>query len=265
MHDQYYEAPLHRRTLRKTAASAEEAVRLVEQTRKKGKQGEHANKRYDKMLALKENPNLNPKFQGLTKEEIQKLIEKKKFTGAELSRIEAGKLTSGQNLKALGHELKGQKYTPGAVLKRGWDVQGEGGGGYMGGTRMGRYIGLGGKSMTGMFAVGDAKDAVNKVDPTGQGRSRTERLGYGAGGAIGGVLGGVGASKMSRMPGGGIGRFAATLGAGIGGLMGGYYVGGKAGKYLDKGISKARGTQSGDHMQDLKRRAGFKKGKDGLY
>lgn len=267
MNAHYYDTPYHRRTLRKTAApvDADSAVRIVEQTKRKGKAGKAANKTYSNLIALAENPNLNKKYLGLTKDEVQKLIEKKNLSGAELARIEARQLTAGQNLKALGSQLKNQKYTPGAVLKRGWEVQGEGGGGYMGGTRMGRYIGLGGKSMTGMFAVGDAKDAVNKVDPTGQGRSRTERVGYGAGGAIGGVLGGVGASKMSRVPGGGVGRFAATLGLGIGGLLGGYYAGGKAGKYLDKGISKARGVDSGDYMQNLKRRAGFKKGKDGLY
>jgi len=267
MNAHYYDTPYHRRTLRKTAASVspEDAIRAVQATERKGKAGEAAEKQYSKMLALAENPNLDPKYLGLTKEEVQKLIEKKNLTGAEFSRIDAKQLKAGQNLKALGHQLKNQKYTPGAILKRGWEVQGEGGGGYMGGTRMGRYIGLGGKSMTGMFAVGDAKDAVNKVDPTGQGRSRTERVGYGAGGAIGGILGGVGASKMSRVPGGGVGRFAATLGLGIGGLMGGYYAGGKAGKYLDKGVSKMRGVDSGDYMQNLKRRAGFKKGKDGLY
>ena len=222
-----YNIPHHRRTLRKVASqvSPRDAVRLTEQTRAKGNKGAAAGKRYDRALALAKNPNLDPKYIGMTKDEVQKLISKGELTGAELSRIESSKLTGGQNIKALKHQLKNQKYNPKAILKRGWEAQGEGGGGYLGGTRMGRYIGLGGKSMTGVFAVGDLKDAINKSDPTGQGRSRTERVSYGAGGALGGVLGSVAGSKLSRVPGGGIGRFAATLGTGIGGLMGGYYVG----------------------------------------
>ena len=263
----YNSTPYHRRTLRKVASqvSAEQAVRLTEATRKKGKAGEAAGKKYDRALALAKNPNFDPKYVGMTKDEVQKLISKGELSGAELARIDASQLTSGQNYKALKHQLKGQKYNPKAMLERGWKAQGEGGGGYMMGTRMGRYVGMGGKSLTGIFAVGDAKDAVNKVDPTGQGRSRTERIGYGAGGLAGGILGSIGAANLARVPGGGIGRFAATIGAGMGGLMGGYYVGGKAGKYLDKGISAARGVDSGDYMQSLKRRAGFSRDKDGMY
>lgn len=263
----YNYVPYHRRTLRKVASpvSADQAVRLTEATRKKGKAGEAAGKRYDRALALAKNPNFDPKYVGMTKDEVQKLISKGELSGAELARIDASQLTSGQNYKALKHQLKGQKYNPKAMLERGWKAQGEGGGGYMMGTRMGRYVGMGGKSLSGIFAVGDLKDAANKTDPTGQGRSRTERLGYGAGGLAGGVLGSIGAANLARVPGGGVGRFAATLGAGIGGLMGGYYVGGKAGKYLDKGVSAARGVDSGDYMQSLKRRAGFQRGKDGMY
>lgn len=263
----YNYVPYHRRTLRKTASqmSPERAVRLTERTRKKGKAGEVAGKKYDRALALANNPNLDRRYIGMTKDEVQKLISKGELSGAELARIDASQLTSGQNYKALKEQLKNQKYNPKAMLERGWKAQGEGGGGYMAGTRMGRYVGAGGKSLTGIFAVGDLKDAVNKTDPTGQGRSRTERIGYGAGGVTGGILGSIGAKNLARVPGGGVGRFAATLGAGIGGLMGGYYVGGKAGKYLDKGISSARGVDSGDRMQSLKRRAGFKRNKDGMY
>ena len=263
----YNYVPYHRRTLRKVASpvTAEQAVRLTEATRKKGRPGETASKQYSKALALANNPNLDRRHIGKTKDEIQKLIAKREMSGADLARFDAKQLTSGQNYKVLKHQLKGQKYNPKAMLERGWKAQGEGGGGYMGGTRMGRYLGLGGKSITGLFAVGDLKDAANRTDPTGQGRSRTERLGYGAGGLAGGVLGSISAKNLARVPGGGLGRFAATLGAGMGGLMGGYYVGGKAGKYLDKGISAARGVDSGDYMQSLKRRAGFPRGKDGMY
>jgi len=263
----YNYVPHHRRTLRKVAAPVDpdRAVRLTEQTRKKGKPGIQAGKRYDQALALANNPNFDKKYMGMTKDEVQKLLTNKELSGAELARIDASKLTSGQNYKVLKDRLKNQKYNPKAVLKRGWEAQAEGGGGYMMGTRMGRYVGGGGKSLSGIFAVGDLKDAANKSDSTGQGRSRTERLGYATGGLLGGVAGSVGAKTLARVPGGGVARFATTLGAGIGGLMGGYYVGGKAGKYLDKGISRARGVQSGDHMQSLRRRAGFQQKKDGTY
>lgn len=227
---------------------------------------EGARKKREHHIALANNPNLNKAYIGLTKEEVQKMLKDKKLTGADFSKIDAKQLTMGQNLKALGHDLKNQSYTPKAMFKRGWENMGEGeGGGYLGGTRTGRHIVGGGKALGLMFAAPDFKDAYNKSDPTGQGRSRTERVGHAVGGFAGGLLGSVGANKLSRLPGGGFGRFLGTAAAGIGGMMGGYYVGGKAGKALDKGISSARGVTAGDYKQDLLRRAGAPRNKDGTY
>jgi len=226
---------------------------------------EERGKAYSNALALAESPNLDATYLGKTKEEVQKMLEGKKLTGAELNRIQASQLTAGQNLKALGSQLKNQSYTPKAMVQRGWENLGEGGGGYAGGTRIGRHNLLGGKALTGVFALGDAKDAFNKSDPTGQGRSRTERAGYATGGALGSVLGTIGATKAARIPGGGVGNLLAQAAAGIGGMIGGYYVGGKAGKYIDKGVSSARGVTAGDYKQDLIRRTGLPPKKDGTY
>ncbi len=212
-----------------------------------------ASTKYDKGISraqtLMADPNLSKQYVGKTKDQVQALIKNKNLAGADLSKIQASQLTFGQNMKALGSELKGQSYTPKAVMKRGWGNLGEGGGGWRGGTGGGRYNVLGGKGMTGIFAVGDLKDAANKTDTTGQGRSRTERLGYAAGGAAGSVAGAIGAKRIAR-----IGGLKGTLiagAAGLGGMMGGYLLGGKAGKVVDKGISNLRGVSAGDYKQQL--------------
>ena len=194
-------------------------------------------------------------YAGLTKDQAQEAIKKRggSLTGEQLAKIHGSKLTFGQNMKALGHELKGQRYTPSAVLKRGYENMGEGGGGWKGGTQWGRYNTLGAKGMTGLFAAGDLKDAANKTDTTGQGRSRTERLGYAAGGLLGSVAGTIGAKRVARF--GGLAGTAVAMGAGIGGMMGGYMLGGKAGKMVDKGVSKLRGVEAGDYKQELLARA----------
>ena len=69
----YNYVPYHRRTLRKVASpvSADQAVRLTEATRKKGKAGEAAGKRYNRALALANNPNLDRRYIGMTKDEVQ--------------------------------------------------------------------------------------------------------------------------------------------------------------------------------------------------
>lgn len=227
---------------------------------------EAANKGREAASYLKENPHLDPKYVNMTKEEVQEALKNQKLTGADYAKIDPRKLKAGQNLRALGHELKSQSYLPHKAVKRGWDAMGEGGGGWVSGNRMGRHnIMIGGKSLTGVFALGDYKDAFNKADPLNEGRSRTERLGYASGGVLGGVLGTVGAKRMARVPGGFLGNLVVQGATGIGGMMAGYYAGGKAGKYLDKGVSSARGVTSGDYKQDLLRRAGVSRKKDGTY
>lgn len=189
------------------------------------------------------------------KDAVQEMLKRRgNLTGADYSKIDANKLRFGQNLKALGHDLKNQKYTPGAVLKRGWQNMGEGSGGWVAGNKGGRYVGAGGKSITGLFALSDLKKSVNRSDPDKQGASRTERLMSGAGGAVGSVVGSLGAARTARL---GALSLPVSLVAGIGGMMGGYYLGGKAGKFTDEQLSKARGVAPGDYTAQLANNAGL--------
>lgn len=209
-----------------------------------------------KKLRLQQEMAANPnqtRYLGLDKAQVQEKLKGKDLKGADLAKIKADKLTFGQNMRALGSELRSQSYTPKAVVKRGWENMGEGGGGWRGGNMAGRYNVLGGKAMTGIFAAGDLKDAANRTDPTGQGRSRTERLGYGAGGALGSVVGSLGAKRVARF--GGVPGFLISAAGGLGGMMAGYALGGKAGKFVDKGVSNLRGVEAGDYKQELLGRA----------
>ena len=243
-----------RKTMKDSGRSAEDIEKAVNaiDTRKAKEYARRASSNQKKLQLqreMAENPG-QTRYLGLDKAQVQeKLKGKTGLTGEQLSKIKADKLTFGQNMRALGHELKGQSYTPKAVVKRGWENMGEGGGGWKGGTGWGRYNVLGAKGMTGIFAAGDLKDAANKTDTTGQGRSRTERLGYAAGGALGSVVGTLGAKRIARI--GGVPGMLAAAAGGIGGMMGGYYLGGKAGKVVDKGVSNLRGVEAGDYRQAL--------------
>ncbi|MGA1353565.1 MAG: hypothetical protein ACO32I_02080 [Candidatus Limnocylindrus sp.] len=205
---------------------------------------------YEAALDRAKMPTGDAAYYGLSKEDAQKKIPKGS-KGEYLSKIHSSKLTFGQNLRALGHEAKQLSYTPGAVIKRGWNNLGEGGGGWVGGPQAGRYLPLGGKSLGGVAALGDFKDAVNRSDPMGEGRSRAERLGSAAGGTLGGLVTGLSARTMGRLgtwPGLGV----AVVG-GIGGYMGGSYLGGKIGKGVDALSSP---NNRGDYVASLRRRGG---------
>ena len=187
-----------------------------------------------------------------SKESVQKSIKGKKLSGKELSQYDPTKLKAGQNLKALGHEFKpGKSWRPDKVVKKGWRNLGEGGGGYAAGARYGQFMPMGGKAMTGMFALGDAKDAVNRSDPTGKGRSKTERTGYMMGGALGGTAGALSAKSVSRL---GMAGMPANILLSLGGMAAGYYAGGKLGKGIDSASSKARGVEAGDYTRTQKAR-----------
>lgn len=190
---------------------------------------------------------------GRTMEAVQKSFKGKKLTGKELAQYDPRLLTRGQNLKALGSELGSASWRPDKVVKKGWHNLGEGGGGYAGGTgTFGRALPLGAKSMSGLFALGDVKDAVGRSDTTGEGRSRTERLGHALGGFAGGTAGALSARSVARI--GGIGGTVANIGASIGGMMAGYYAGGKLGKGVDYVASKARGVEAGDYTRTQRKR-----------
>lgn len=170
-----------------------------------------------------------------------------KMTGSEAAKYDPRSLSRMNNLRALGSEFKpGKSWRPDKVVKKGWQNLGEGAGGYSGGSGIGRYNPFGGKTMTGMFALGDAKDAVNRSDPTGQARSRTERTGYMLGGALGGTAGALGAKSMGRL---GLAGLPVNIGLSLAGMAGGYYAGGKLGKGVDYAASKARGVEAGDYTR----------------
>jgi hypothetical protein len=186
------------------------------------------------------------------KDKVQEAFKGKKLTAKELSKYDPRALTATQNLRALGHEFKpGKSWRPDKVVKKGWKNLGEGGGGYAAGPAYGKYIPAGAKTMTGMFALGDAKDAVNRSDPTLEGRSRTERAGYAIGGALGGTAGALGAKSIGRL---GAASMPVNLALSLGGMMAGYYAGGKAGKGVDYAASKARGVEAGDYTRTQRAR-----------
>ena len=186
-------------------------------------------------------------------EATQKAIKGTAITGAELAKYDPSSLTFTQNMKALGHEFKpGASWRPDKVVQKGWRNLGEGAGGYQGGAGMGRYNPLGPKTITGIFALGDAKDAVNRSDPTGEKRSRTERTGYMMGGALGGTAGALSAKSVGRI--GGLKGTALNIALSLGGMYGGYYAGGKAGKAIDIAASKARGVEAGDYTRTQRAR-----------
>lgn len=127
----------------------------------------------------------------------------------------------------------------GRAIKEGWeagaDVPGRGwlGSGYqakptdsmfskafegvtsLGGTT--KYLPVGPKAMTVGFTGMALPGAVSKEDPTGEGRSRAERVGSLAGGTVAGLA----SAKMGLVP---------AIAAG----MGGDFVGGRAGRLLSR-------------------------------
>ena len=190
---------------------------------------------------------------GRDADEVQKQLKGKKLTGKDLAKYDPRLLSRSQNLRALGSELGAASWRPDRVVRKGFENMGEGAGGYAGGSgTFGRALPLGAKTMTGMFALGDVKDTVGRSDPTGEGRSRTERAGYAAGGLAGGVAGALSGKTVARI--GGIGGTVANIGASIGGMMAGYYAGGKLGKGVDYVASKARGVEAGDYTRTQRKR-----------
>lgn len=196
-------------------------------------------------------------IQSGTKEEVQNAINAfhkktgKPITGEQLAALtpnntNVDKLTFGQNVKALSSQAKATHANPITWMKEGWKEMGaQGGEGLTGGagTKM-RHIPAGARLMTGAMMVPQLAQVPQKEDPTGQGRSRTERGGVVLGGLAGSLAGTIPLAVTKRLT--GIGGVAVPMIAGMGGMVAGEYVGGKAGKYLDKGVSKARGVAAGD-------------------
>jgi hypothetical protein len=182
-------------------------------------------------------------------------LKGRNLTGEELARLTpqgygAEGLGFKNNMKALSHQIKGTfsggiKGTSSNIysaLKRGMT---ESGGGFRSGvgTKM-RYIPMGAKAGAMTSAIPELRGAFKKEDPTGKGRSQTERVGRAIGSVAGGLLGNLPASVTNRL------GFAGSLVGGMGATILGSSVGanvlGSAGKLIDKGVSKVRGVQAGD-------------------
>jgi hypothetical protein len=124
---------------------------------------------------------------------------------------------------------------------------GTGGNASMGAGLRGRYLPMGARlAMATQLAPG-ALEATKDIDPTGRGRSKTERFGSVAGGALGNLLGAVPSSVTNRLGMGG--GMAAGVLAGMGGQLIGQSLGAAAGRVVDRGVSAVRGVQAGDGTQ----------------
>jgi hypothetical protein len=192
-----------------------------------------------------------------TQEEVQNAIKAyqkntgKPISGADLAKLtpnntNVDKLTFGQNVKALGSQAKWSHANPMTWMKEGWKEMGaQGGEGLAGGagTKM-RHIPLGARLGTAAMLIPSLAQAPQAEDPTGQGRSRTERVGVVAGGLAGSLAGTIPMAVTKRLT--GVGGMAIPMLAGYGGMVAGEYLGGKAGKLVDAGVSKSRGVASGD-------------------
>lgn len=182
-------------------------------------------------------------------------IKKRNLSGADLAKLTpqgygAEALSFRDNMRALGHQtrstfsggVRGSAKNVYTALKRGMT---ESGGGFRGGVgnKM-RYLPMGAKAGAMTSAIPELAGAFKKEDPTGQGRSQTERVGRAVGSVAGGLLGNLPASVTNRL-----GLFGSMAG-GMGATMLGSAVGAKAlggaGKLLDKGVSKVRGVEAGD-------------------
>ena len=102
---------------------------------------------------------------------------------------------------------------------------------------------MGGKATTLTTALPGVRDAFKKEDPTGQGRSQTERIGASVGEVAGNIMTSLPNSVTNRL---GLLNLPVSL---AGGLAGGYVgkkVGGAVGRVVDKGVSAVRGVEAGD-------------------
>lgn len=198
-------------------------------------------------------------------ENAKEFFSRGNFTGEQLARLTPGGYRA-ENL-GLKNNLKALRYQFGQATKGGFKqtvknmTQGslkalkEGGGGMRSGVggRL-RYIPQGGQLGAALGGLPDLRNALKKDDPTGKGRSQTERVGAAVGRVAGGLFGNIPHSVTNRL-----GILSAPLSIGAGYLAGeaGSRLGALIGKGVDKGVSAARGVQAGDTtMQTQKRKPG---------
>ena len=187
--------------------------------------------------------------------DLKKAVKGMNLSGEQIAKLTpqgygASNLSFRDNMRALGHQTR-STFSGGFrqsgknvydALKRGMT---ESGGGFRAGvgTKM-RYIPMGAKAGAMVGAIPEVSGAFKKEDPTGKGRSQTERVGRAVGSVAGGLLGNLPASVTNRL------GLAGTLAGGMGATILGSAVGtsalGGVGKVIDKGVSKLRGVEAGD-------------------
>lgn len=170
--------------------------------------------------------------------------------------VGAQNLSFGQNMRVLGEQARGLTQggahkAPGRILGAAWRGSlGSGGNFAMGSGLRARYIPQGARLGMATALVPEAMSATKAIDPTGAGRSRTERVGGVVGGALGNLLAAVPASVSGRF---GVAGMPAQMALGAIGQSAGKRVGAAVGRLTDKAVSKVRGVTAGDESHALVR------------
>ena len=132
---------------------------------------------------------------------------------------------------------------PGKLISNGWNAMTEGAHaatsagarGWVGNSAIGRHLPVGQKTWAAGFTALGAPDAFAKEDPSGEGQSRGERIGRWAGSNLGMVAGTLGHGITSKL--GPKKGFVAGIGANIGGMVAGEYLGGKIGQGANRVVN----------------------------
>ncbi len=185
---------------------------------------------------------------------LKKFVSSNNLTGSQIAKLTPGgyganKLGMGANIRAMGAQTRqlgkgGLKNVPGNVFRAGLRGMSESGGGFRAGTgTMGRYLPMGAKMTALTTALPGINEALKREDPTGAGRSQTERITSSLGEVAGNVLASLPNSVTNRL---GYLNIPLSFGAGVLGGSVGKRLGSAAGKAIDKGVSSVRGVQAGD-------------------
>lgn len=202
----------------------------------------------------------------LPQDRLRAYLRSANLTPAQLAQLTpggagAGLLSFRQNMGVLKHQAQGLAQgglhnVPGRVLRGAWrGTLGSGGYAAAGAGLRGRYLPMGARLGMATTLLPEASTAFKANDATGEGRSRTERVGGVLGGAVGNLLAGLPPSVSARL---GLGGVGLQMAASMAGQTVGRAVGAGAGRLIDRGVSAVRGVNAGDAtmQQSVPRQAG---------